>query len=400
MKKFKIIGLITVLLTILVFIAEQVEGGKTNVVERNSYGEGIRMEEYELSVEDELENEPIKIEVKERQYTKQEVQQMFEELTEKLDGIVLGENDCFDRVEKDLQLVTKVSGYPVQINWELSRYDVMTPDGVIQEANVEENGCLVELRGVISYEGEQTVYVRSAMVYPLTRVGSDKLLYDIQEEIQEIQDETKEEESFTLPTEVSGRKLNWSKKAEKRWFYVPLLGMSFAAFLWYRDRENKKRKEQKREEELLREYPGMISKFAMLVGAGTTVKSAWEKIVQTYEKQKKQMGTCIVYEEMGKTLREMQSGVTEAEAYERFGKRCGTSVYMKFGTLLFQNLRKGSRGMVELLRMESIQAFENRKNTAKRLGEEAGTKLLLPMFGMLAVVFVMVMVPAFMSMQI
>ena len=50
--------------------------------------------------------------------------------------------------------------------------------------------------------------------------------------------------------------------------------------------------------------------------------------------------------------------------------------------------------------MEAIQSFENRKSTARRLGEEAGTKLLMPMIGMLAVVFVMVMVPAFMSMQI
>jgi len=50
--------------------------------------------------------------------------------------------------------------------------------------------------------------------------------------------------------------------------------------------------------------------------------------------------------------------------------------------------------------MESIQAFEDRKARARRLGEEAGTKLLLPMFLMLAVVLVIVIVPAFLSMQI
>ena len=50
--------------------------------------------------------------------------------------------------------------------------------------------------------------------------------------------------------------------------------------------------------------------------------------------------------------------------------------------------------------MEAIQSFENRKSTAKRLGEEAGTKLLMPMLGMLAVVFIIVMIPAFLSMQL
>ncbi len=53
-----------------------------------------------------------------------------------------------------------------------------------------------------------------------------------------------------------------------------------------------------------------------------------------------------------------------------------------------------------MLRMEAIQAFEERKARAKRLGEEAGTKLLAPMFLMLAVVLVIVIVPAFLSIQL
>ena len=56
--------------------------------------------------------------------------------------------------------------------------------------------------------------------------------------------------------------------------------------------------------------------------------------------------------------------------------------------------------MTELLKLESIQAFEERKAQAKRLGEEAGTKLLLPMFLMLAMVLVIVIVPAFLTLQI
>ena len=65
-----------------------------------------------------------------------------------------------------------------------------------------------------------------------------------------------------------------------------------------------------------------------------------------------------------------------------------------------QNLRKGIKGLTQMLRMEAIQAFEERKARAKRLGEEAGTKLLAPMFLMLAVVLVIVIVPAFLSIQL
>lgn len=103
---------------------------------------------------------------------------------------------------------------------------------------------------------------------------------------------------------------------------------------------------------------------------------------------------------MQKTCREMESGHTEAESYENFGRRCKVQAYVRFGALLSQNLRKGTRGLTELLKMEAIQAFEDRKARARRLGEEAGTKLLLPMFLMLTVVLVIVIVPAFLSMQI
>ena len=43
------------------------------------------------------------------------------------------------------------------------------------------------------------------------------------------------------------------------------------------------------------------------------------------------------------------------------------------------------------------EAFEQRKDIAKRLGEEASTKLLIPLFLMLGVVMVMVVAPAFLT---
>ena len=46
------------------------------------------------------------------------------------------------------------------------------------------------------------------------------------------------------------------------------------------------------------------------------------------------------------------------------------------------------------------QSLEERKNQVKKLGEEAGTKLLLPMLLMLVVVLMIVIVPAFVSIQI
>ena len=55
------------------------------------------------------------------------------------------------------------------------------------------------------------------------------------------------------------------------------------------------------------------------------------------------------------------------------------------------------RGVLE---MEAKDAFEDRKDMARKLGEEASTKLLLPMGMMLGVVLMLIVIPAFLSFQI
>lgn len=400
MKHIWKILLLTIFATVAVFFLEKAAGEGTLFVTRNSYGEGEKVEEYEVTVEGELDRENVQVEVGEREYTGSEVEQLFEAVMEELDKVVLGENKSFDRIESDLNLVSDLEEYPVILQWDLDSYEVMGIDGTVKADKVSDKGILVQLRGTISYYENQTVYVRNMMVYAPTREGSDKLLYDIQKEIQKREKETKEKEQFSLPEEVDGKQLSWSQKQEKHWYYVLIIGVAACVYLVYREREQKKQSAKKRREELLREYPDMVSKFTMLLGTGTTVKGAWEKIVQNYEQQKEQLGSKLVYEEMARTYREMQGGVSEVEAYEKFGKHCEVMVYVKFGAMLAQNLRKGSRGISEILRMEAIQSFENRKSTAKRLGEEAGTKLLLPMLGMLFVVLIMVIVPALLTMQL
>ena len=51
-----------------------------------------------------------------------------------------------------------------------------------------------------------------------------------------------------------------------------------------------------------------------------------------------------------------------------------------------------------ILNMEVQDALYERKQNAKKLGEEAATKLVLPLMLMLSVIMVVIMVPAFMGM--
>lgn len=126
------------------------------------------------------------------------------------------------------------------------------------------------------------------------------------------------------------------------------------------------------------------------------IRGAWQKIVDDYVRFGKQKR--YVHEEMLVSVRDMEHGMSEARAYELFGKRTGLLQYMKFCTLIVQNLRKGSDDLLRVLDYEAADAFRERKENAKALGEEAGTKLLLPMMLMLVVVFALILYAAFNNM--
>ena len=164
------------------------------------------------------------------------------------------------------------------------------------------------------------------------------------------------------------------------------------------EKEQKMQAEKRRKEQLTYDYAEVISKLVLLAGAGMTIRRAWEKIAGDYQK-KPCGGKRYVYEEMVRTCAEMNTGVPERSAYERFARRCDTKEYLKLASLLSQNVKKGTTDILKLLEQESQSAFEQHKNLAKKKGEEAGTKLLFPMILMLMTVMAMLMFPAIVSFQ-
>lgn len=399
-KRIFLILFFTNTIAMSLFVTDVWKHQNPEEVQRNSYGKGTRTEELEITVGNQLKQEPFELEVKERKYTRKEIQKIFKQVMEELDEMILGDNESLDRVEYDLNLVTRAEKYPIQIQWESDDYGVMNEEGEIRQEHTKEEGTLVEIRGTLSYEGEEALYVRNVMVYPRKKSAKEKLLSKIEELVESESEKRKEKESFLLPAEIDGKEIRWSRKKERRGYYVLILGCISAGLIVALKKQNQRKDEKERKEQMITDYPEIVNKFALLLSTGMTVKGAWEKIVRNYETQKTSMGVRAAYEEMSCTYYEMKGGVTETEAYERFGKRCGITIYIRFGALLSQNLRKGTKGMTELLKTESIQAFENRKSRARRLGEEASTKLLIPMFGMLAVVLFIVVFPAFLSIQI
>lgn len=393
-----VFGLGTLLLLMdLINSRTPIEGG----LSRNPYGGGEKIEELDVTVE-QGKREKISVKVSEQAYSGEELKSMFQRCTVQLDKMILGKNESFDHVEDDMELLTSVPGFPVEISWEHDRYDVMNVCGEINQDELIPEGTLVTLKAVLTYTEnpkEQALYEQAAVLFPKTLDQREELLQNVEKAVAEADRETQTKKELILPRETGGKSITFFSSMESRGAVLMVMSVLIGILLIALERQNQEKAVSMRKEQMKLDYPGIIMKLTLLMGAGMTVKRAWKKIVTDYETEKKDWGIRYAYEEMRQACNEMSSGITEAESYERFGRRCGPQEYIKLGALLSQNIRRGTKGIREILQMEAVQSFEDRKARAKRLGEEAGTKLLAPMFLMLAVVLVIVIVPAFMSVQ-
>lgn len=359
--------------------------------------------QYELNMyTEENEKERISVTVEPRELTEEESRKLLRQAVSEMDGLILGKNDSLEEVRSDLNLVQAIEGTPITVEWELDNYEVLNLDGSLRLENLTDQGRLTNLTARLVCGGEEEIYQAAVRVYPPLLSEEEKWKQDIDKAISETQEESSSQESKKLPGEIGNIAVSWEETPSFTGGAVLVLTLlTVIAVYAGKDRELEKQLRE-REQQMQRDYAGVVSKLVLLMGAGAAVRSAWEMIVKDYQKkrEKGQIKYRYVYEEMALACYEMQNGVSEVRAYENFGIRCRLPCYLKLSALLEQNLKKGGKGLSEILKAEVTEAFEQRKECALSQGEEASTRLLFPLVMMLGVVMLLILVPAGMSMQI
>ena len=389
------IGMMGILLSVGMYLAQKMQSPITNnKIARNAYMEGTQ--EIEATVTWKGKQEDVVLQVGEQHYTDQELDKLLPEMLTALEQKILGENDSLEYVTMDLNLVETIEKYPFSIEWEHQNYQVMDMQGNLRKENLTANGEVIVLKALLTYDDYFVEHSIPVHVFAESLTPEEQWKKEMDTLLSSSDEKTKYENYFALPETLDDSPLTWSAKRNYNWLIVLILSIIVAIFVYVLKDYDLEKSLHNREEQLLMDYSEMVSKLAIYMGAGMSVRHAWEKIVLDYEKEKRK-GKHFVYEEMWITYQEMKSGISEMAAYDRFGKRCNVQIYLKFSTLLMQNLRKGSTGLCTLLREESRLAFVERKNLIRKRGEEAGTKLLLPMMLMLCLVMVMIMLPAFLT---
>ncbi len=365
---------------------------------RNSYGEGDKKETLQAEVGGKKLPEELDISIGERQYGNEEIEKIFDEAEKRLQSEILGENKSLGHVDHDLNLIEEPEDIPVAVSWRPSTYDCIDGDGKIREDFQDINGMSVVLTAELAYYNHRREVKFPVMIYPAVQSSEEALRDILLRKITRIDSETVSEDKLILPDRIGDYGITYRRGTKRTGALILFMTFITGALIYAgRDRDLGE-KIRDREKEMLRDYPEILSKMILLFSAGMTIRGSIEKIVRDYEKRfEKTRRSAYAYEELKVTLYEMNSGVPEPTAYENLGNRAGIRHYSRLGSLLSQNLRKGNAGLLSSLEHEAAEAFAERKANARKKGEEAGTKLLLPMGIMLLIVMVIIIVPAFLS---
>ncbi len=378
------------------------QGGKSvTELERNSYGQ----EEKESSVQVFLGKEPpetIQVTLGARIYTGEESRKLLKQAADRLEKLILAENPAPDQVTSDLNLVTEMEDGLIKVSWQADPPYVVDLGGHLDADVLTEEGTPVQLQACLTMQDESLIRTFAVNVKKPAMTEQEKQLEALEDQIERAEKESRTKRTVSLPEKLGNLPVSYREpEAPSSWPALALLFPAAAVLLFRRKEAALDQALKDRDRQLQMDYPAVINQLTLLYCAGLTIRDAWFCTALEYgERKKRGKAVRYAYEEMLLTCWEMERGVPEAEAYDRFGRRCRLAGYVKLGELLRQNLKKGSKGLVQMLLYESVQATEERKNLAKRLGEEASTKLLIPMFLMLAVVLVILVVPAFLSMQV
>jgi len=337
---------------------------------------------------------PITVTVKERVLSKDEAEMAFSKAEEVLPELLKGKNESLYGVTTGLNFVDKLPDCCVEVEWTEKQSDYFYSDGKLREEVQLNEPVELVVSAILICQEYTKDYQTEIRIMPEKREAEQKLLALIEQK----GEESRNKDVMLLPENFEGRQIIWRKPLDITFLYFFIFIIVAVFALKVGKKRDEKELQIKRLEELESDYAQIVSKFSMLLSTGLRIRNAWERIV-VMQKRKGMLGR-VVYQELNWGLGQMQKGVSELEVYEKFGVRVKEMHYKKLMALFISDKRRGSIPILEAMNQEMLLAWEERKRKTRQQGEKIGTKLLIPMMGMLSVVFVMVLVPAFLSFRL
>lgn len=150
-----------------------------------------------------------------------------------------------------------------------------------------------------------------------------------------------------------------------------------------------------RKRAMLTELPKLLTQLTLLVGAGESVLQSFIKCIKSKQDSKHPL-----YVEWREAVIELNNGASFASVIEKLNRNCALQQMSMLTTILLLNVRKGGEHFISSVQELNLSLWESRKTVARLKGEEASSKMIFPLVGILLLLMVLVVAPAVMMMQI
>lgn len=390
------IGFAFLLLLVLAIVADITREGVINqgYIQREALGGEEKEVELQLNWAELGDDYTYVLEVPPVIPTKEEADLYFQKTLTRI------EKD-FAVIENKIPLQKEYLEGVVKAQWSFQPYGMISSEGEIFEEKLLEEETIIQAQVELTCGKYEQIYNFSFVLAAPTPSKEESILLQVEEWIQnEIEQEGKSQ--IKLPTEMDGVQLNWLEKKDYVTPEILLLEIFSLCLLWVLSKRKRVEEEKGRIAAMEREYPDIVSQLSLLLQAGMTTRQAWNRIAMQYQfkKESKMLTVKPVYEAILRMNRVFMEGESERVVYMQFLENVPASCYHKLMRMLLGNLEKGSQGLNLQLQEESRRAFELKIMQAKKLGEEASTKMLVPLMLMLVLVMGIIILPALMEFQI
>jgi len=176
---------------------------------------------------------------------------------------------------------------------------------------------------------------------------------------------------------------------------IALVAVAVSAVIVLQLYQGTKNALSQRKRAMLMELPKLLTQLTLLVGAGDSVQQSFVKSIKNKQESKHPL-----YVEWNEAVFELSNGASFVTVIEKLNRNCALQQMSMLTTILLLNYRKGGEHFINSVQELNMSLWESRKTIARLKGEEASSKMIFPLVGILFLVMVLVVAPAIFMMQL
>lgn len=367
---------------------------------RNDFGEGEREETLILTGSDHKTKgkRTYRLLLKERELSQNELEEMFKVLFQKLETVMAGDNRSLHSVSRDLCFPQNLSGYPFTLSYRVRDVDYISADGRLSEMSGkigpgEKKKSRVTVTALY-VSGNHSFMKSHTYQVLLTSPGSADKKSPEDGVIRKLQ-RIEEQNRGSKEVEIPGRMNGFTIRQTDRGIWKPLLLLTLLLTAVPVHRLGKIREDRKRcQKEAVRDFAMIVHLFTIYQRAGLSFTNTLARINKDYRERIKRKGSRYAFERLIQMQECIDRGMPASRACRVWGSQFDDPCFRKLSGVLIQSMEKGSSETGIMMEEEEREAFRQRIDQARKDGEEASTKMLLPMVLMLAQVMLLAIYPA------